>query len=297
MRTHILRKWLMCGTAIAGLGMADAGGALAEDRHPFATPRFEILLEGRFLQNAGAQQVWAESGFVSSGTDRGPFTEHMIRPGDALSGTVGLRLGLGRNSRWDLKFAYTGLRSSANNAAISGGSIGPIPTFLNLFLMGAYRYANIDMRMSASATMNEFDFEAGYDVGLGSGARMRLFGGLQIVQYRQKVTVTGTQTGFMVPERTQEKRTRYTGFGPQLGATLHVPVHKIGRSSIFVSGTLSGGMTIGRESDLIDHTTFIHGNVPNFKRSRTKVVYTMGAKLGLSWVLPGRDASAVIGFG
>ena len=135
------------------------------------------------------------------------------------------------------------------------------------------------------------DFEVGFDVGLGDGATLRLFGGPRILLWSHRVD---TQFNFdyivSTSVLTERLRATFFGAGPRLGADGKWTLGRFGGGAIFVRGTVSASALFGVAETRVETEM----NSPGagrfrneFVRSRSAVVYSTEGAVSLGYTLTG----------
>jgi hypothetical protein len=223
------RAILLSSAAIVALGAA----ARAETGPlPGAGPWLSV--EGRYAWQSGSRQPWAAFGNGgSSSTALSEVFQDRVKSAWGGRAVLGIRI----VETWDLSVAYTGLTGNKEKDSVAAPGnviavLGPYKTYWNA--------AHLEIR----DTLQSGDFEVGYNMGLGMG-RARLFGGVRIVSFDQH-----THVNFEYPSYTafDDKRTRFLGAGPRIGASGDWPVAALGRGQLKLIGSIGGSVVVGESS-------------------------------------------------
>ncbi len=252
-------------------------------------------VEGGFSFFSGGDAVYAidRSAYPA-------FSTEEAGPGNGGYGRVGF--GYRFNNSWDFGVFVSGLRSSSgtdtttaygpevppdSRPPLSAG--GPV-----VYEPDAYEYSTARGEADLSSFM--MDFEAGYDVGIGGDATMRLFGGLRAGYITQE---TSMDFGYSIADLSPtnetlhvERRSSFVGAGPRLGVQGDFGLG--GGFSLF--GGLSGAVLFGSLS--VDSDSAAYGYTSSQRSSDTRFVYQAGGELGVGYSLAdaGILASVQLGF-
>ncbi len=278
---------LLAGGSVLALSGGASGAAQADG--------IELFIEGQYYWSGGTRQIWAERG--PFGAPPSSFDTQEIDVTDGWGGRIGVRFPV--SDRWDVAAIYTGLQGAENKAAL--GSV-TYPT-LNMHIVGSYRYANYaGMSARIDNKLHMGDFEVGYNVGLGSRAKLRVLGGVRIIGFNQNLQVAGDNVilGTFL-RRTETKKSSYLGAGPRLGVSGKVRLARIGSGKLFLTGGVGGAVMFGRTENNISVQTmqppFGPGTVLTYSDSKGQTAYSMDARMGFAYAFPLFGVTGKIGAG
>lgn len=224
-----------------------------------------LELEGRTAWILGSQQPWTAS----------PTTEHVLndRIGSAWGGRIAA--GYRASPTWDFALAYTGLRGNTKKNQVEGYNqvysvLGPYKTYWNA------------ARLKLTNSVQMGDFEAGYNVGLGSG-KVRLIGGLRLIHWSQDTRVDYTYQNYIAFD---EKRSRFTGIGPRLAVAGQWPVAQIGRGTLSIQGQVGATIAIGRSHNRWKSYSDTGGSgdlESSDERNKTRLAYNLEGMLAAAY--------------
>lgn len=274
------RRALLAGVSALALSLA----AERVRADPFL-PAWWLSVEGRLYGETGARQPWAVvAGFFNAN----PETSYTnVRNGAGLRFALGYRIA----PPWSVAIAYTGLRGNRRR-----GDVASKPYRYLYPVIGAYRTTGFPFypstaRVTIDNALDIVDFEVGFDVGLGDGATLRLFGGPRILLWSHRVD---TQFNFdyivSTSVLTERLRASFFGAGPRLGADGKWTLGRFGGGAIFVRGTVSASALFGVAETRVETEM----NSPGagrfrneFVRSRSAVVYSTEGAVSLGYTLTG----------
>lgn len=220
-----LRGALLVGVSLSALALA-FGGISAEAAN-LAVPAASKVKVLKAPPPPPPPPPWfflAEGGGACSTSSiavRSPFVpgNNLARVGNACGWTA--RVGFGQEHTalfggiadyWGLFVRYTRIQ---DNAPVNGEFGTFFPGFSNLY---GYRF-------SANTGFDEhrtvIDFEAGRDIGLGDGSKVRAIGGVRFAHYSGETTVLGSAQQYAVNFFTKQQ---FDGAGPRIGFTYRRPI-------------------------------------------------------------------------
>jgi Legionella pneumophila major outer membrane protein precursor len=145
---------------------------------------------------------------------------------------------------WGVFVRYTRIQDSAP----VNGTFGTFfPGFTNLYSYSFSANTGFDERRTV------IDFEAGRDIGIGDGSKLRAIGGLRFAHYSGDTNVLGSAQQYAVNFFTNEK---FDGFGPRIGFSYRRPF--VGMIELIADGSAAG--LWGRFKTNINDT--LNGNGP-----------------------------------
>jgi len=127
---------------------------------------------------------------------------------------VGVRFG----GKWDANLIYTGIRSKTarGSAVATGSSLYPVLGASTSF------YSSAKVRTELRGDL--IDLEVGHTMGLGGGT-LRLLGGLRYGRFKQDTrTEFSFDGGEGISTLNENRKSRFTGLGPRLGAEANLPL-------------------------------------------------------------------------
>ena len=206
---------------------------------------FEVFLDGGGVFADGDSTVFAEE-HLSPTTSR----QFEAEPEDGVRGRIGARVRV--TPSWDFSLVYSGLKATGDNDATdnSPGYPGTYAADLHnvISTYGGTYYA--DAEVEIDTTYNVIDLEAGYSMGLGSGASGRLFGGLRLADIHQETRTLFLQGPGTTSDLSEKRESGFSDLGPRLGAAGAVP---LGTMNLSVTGSVAGAVLFG---DLNTKTVF-----------------------------------------
>ncbi|HWU03318.1 MAG TPA: Lpg1974 family pore-forming outer membrane protein, partial [Novosphingobium sp.] len=145
-----------------------------------------------------------------------------------------------------------------------------------------------------------FDFNAGYDVGLGEGATATISAGVRYAEFHQSSTVNLFYND-SEQETTAHRRSQFTGVGPELGAKAE---YAFGHQGFSVEGSVLGSILFGRQKSLTSGTwTNYDGSSENDplgsrQLNKASTAKTVNAEVGLTYnAQSGLTRGAALTFG
>jgi len=300
-----LRIQLLAGVAVSAL-IVGIPGAPARAQNWFPRTGVWLDVEGGFSWMRGTRQPWAA--LVNDSSTGASITNLLtVRPDEGWNGRV--QIGI-RVADWDMAFAYTGLRARSASGDFSrpnstdSGYIAPI--------LGATRntipYATYPSAFAGVKTRRQMDvgdFEVGYNMGLGSRATLRVFGGVRIASWRQQTDTFFREqyTDFFIATVDEQHRARFFGAGPRLGVAGTVPLVPFSFGQLEIVGDLAGAVLIGNSRVRVQTQSFADSGfgslvgatlTDDYSESRTKAVYNLGTSLALQFRFTLAGAAAAL---
>ena len=223
--------------------------------------------------------------------DRTAYPEikgNSVQLDDGING----RFGIGYRFRggWDMAFFISGLNTTEGDQ--TRVAYGDTPSGFDglrppLSVAGpvhleedAYEYTHANGEVDLLSIM--IDFEAGYDVGVGGDASLRLFGGLRagLIKHETRMHYGYDFADLGEPPLFRVERTSsFTGAGPRLGFDGTVGLG--GGFELF--GGLNGAVLYGNLSRDMD--TLGYGNFTSREEDDGRFVYQAGGELGVGYRL------------
>jgi hypothetical protein len=239
MKTVLRAKLLTSVSAAAIVVTICAADARAQSTppHPYS---FNIFVQGGYAISGGNDTPFAE---IAPGTT--PGTVATVDSGNGFTGKVGG--GVHLPGPWSAQFAYTGLRTDnkkstgtfpSNSTVVSvlagGRTFGGVPG-----IGTSWARASVVSKTHADV----FDFQAGYDVGLGAGISGTILGGVRFGSFNQETdvamfTVAGS------PSAVASRHSRFEGIGPTLGFKGAMPL-VVGWPGLGIEGSVLAGALFG----------------------------------------------------
>jgi hypothetical protein len=229
----------LVGVSLAALSIGFAGmtaAHAADVKVPLATKA--KVLKAPPLPPPPTWFFSAEGGAACSGSNiagRSPFVPgaDLAHVGNACGWTT--RVGFGQENTalfggmadyWGVFVRYTQIQDST---PINGRFNFIFPGFNNF-----YNYA-----FSANTGFKEdrtvVDFEAGRDIGIGDGSKLRAIGGLRFAHYSSKTDVLGSTTYYVANFFTKQQ---FDGLGPRIGFSYRRPL--VGMIALTAEGSAAG---------------------------------------------------------
>ncbi|HZU62359.1 MAG TPA: Lpg1974 family pore-forming outer membrane protein [Novosphingobium sp.] len=222
-----------------------AAPATPAQEAPVTTPRLNVFVEGTYIFNNNANrlpyaQYFGPNVRGQEYTNAYPYTVGSGK-GYEISAGVALRVA----PHVSLGLAYTGLRTNQS------GDTGMFPDFaINTLLAGGRgRGGNPgiatsynDAHVKTSVAGDVFDFNAGYDVGLGAN-EVTLIGGFRYAEFHQNTDawLYDSEGGLVT---NAHRRSRFSGVGPELGLKGE---HSFGPGVISLEGSVLGSLLFGEQ--------------------------------------------------
>ncbi|MGB5182136.1 MAG: Lpg1974 family pore-forming outer membrane protein [Xanthobacteraceae bacterium] len=180
----------------------------------------------------------AEGGAACSSSNiavRSPFVPgaDLAHVGSACGWTT--RLGFGQEHSalfggiadyWGIFVRYTRIQDST---PVNGQFNVLFPAFPNLYPYGFSANTGFEEHRTV------IDFEAGRDIGIGDGSKVRAIAGLRFAHYSGETNVLGSAGGYAANFFTQQ---RFNGFGPRIGLSYRRPL--VGMLELAAEGSASG---------------------------------------------------------
>ncbi|HYM33198.1 MAG TPA: Lpg1974 family pore-forming outer membrane protein [Candidatus Cybelea sp.] len=260
---------LLAGVAAVALATlvhakdATADGLPDEYRFGAAKPgQWSVTLQGGY--NFGGARTndltFAEAFTGTSASSATPFGASLKR---GWNGRLGAAYQF--TDRWSGKFLYTGLRAHGRGAtprslSHTTNTNGTTNTFGNVNTVLGARTANGGLVTGTGAVVKTrlradlFDFQAGYDVGLGPQMGATLLGGLRIARFDQHTDVSIFGEEGETDTSLATRNSRFFGVGPTLGAKVAMALGSTGPTSGFgIEGGVLGGLLYGTQTTTIRH--------------------------------------------
>jgi Legionella pneumophila major outer membrane protein precursor len=235
-----LRAALLVGVSIGALSIGYGGPSSAEAADIKAATKAKVL-KAPPLPPPPTWFFSAEGGGACSGSNiavRSPFVPgvNLAHVGAACGWTA--RVGFGQEHAalfggmadyWGVFVRYTRIQDSAP----VNGTFGTFfPGFANLYPYG----------FGASTGFKEdrtvVDFEAGRDIGIGDGSKVRAIGGLRFAHYSSDTNVLGSTTTGNTYAANFFTNEKFDGFGPRIGFYYRRPL--VGVVEMTAEGSASG---------------------------------------------------------
>ncbi len=274
------------------------------------------LAAGTFLDNLAGVDVSAEGGYLIGNGDLpyAQYDDHVkdyafkVGPGSGWSGKFELN---GRfESGWNISASYMHSETTKSAATPSFNSTNTPVSWPVWNVLGfqndsgssgatSYNSATVSTKVHADV----IDFEAAHDVGLGIDGDFMLLGGLRIADYEQRTSMDlfcsqppGSTSGSGCTPRelevAQNRGSRFSGFGPQVGAKYSVPVSDWG-IGFFSSGIVSA--LLGKQET--NTTSLFDGDSPTLSHFHDHhVAFTFDARAGLSYTMPNCPMIIALGY-
>lgn len=285
------RNRLLATSAV--LSILGAGAAAAE---PLPQGWFGSI-EAGYSFVTGGDSVYA--------IDRSAYPtlqEREVQLDDGVNG----RFGLGYRFRggWDVAFFISGLNTTEGEQTAVGyvdapsGVDGLRPPFSAggpvVYEPDAYEYTHAQGEADLLSVM--IDFEAGYDVGIGGDATLRLFGGLRagVIDHETRLnfgySLADLERG-TYPTLHIERRSQFTGAGPRIGVEGTVGLG----GGFHLFGGVNGAVLYGNLSRDID--SMAYGYSVSRNEDDGRFVYQAGGELGLGYSFMSAGALAALEIG
>lgn len=283
----------------AALSLLAAGSAAAD---PLPQGWFGSI-EAGYSFVIGGESVYA--------IDRSAYptlSENSVQLDDGING----RFGVGYRFRdgWDIGFFISGLNTTEgeNTRAAYGPDVPPEqypqpddpvrpplsaggPTVSDGF--DGYEYNTAQGEVDLLSIM--IDFEAGYDVGIGGDATLRLFGGLRagLIDHETRMNFGYTLADLSPADDTLyiERRSQFTGAGPRVGVEGTVGLG----GGFHLFGGLNGAVLYGNLSRDIDSSAY--GYSASYSEDDGRFVYQAGGELGVGYSLADAGVLAAVEIG
>ncbi len=278
------RSLLLSTTALAGALALQAGTAQAQ---MYSTgPGVYLSAEGRYMWNAGDKVKNYTYDYGYPGSSSFLFEPYSTSKTAADKGWGGkAMLGYRFNNNWDVGVgASGGWLKGKDDTSTYNYSQGE--SILTDKLKVTFDYVTVD-------------FEAGYNMPVGVGSTVRLFGGLRFAHLDQKATGSVLNllynTGHGVYyDYSGKRKTTFTGVGPRVGANGTFGLG--GGFNIF--GGLSGALLVGKYKDKHElsylGTNDASSSDSYTDQNKTKVVPNVDGEIGIGYNF-GTGAGSTVG--
>jgi hypothetical protein len=239
-----LRSALLVGVSLGAISIAFGGmsGADAADLKVPAAAKVKVLKAPP--PPPPPPPVWffsAEGGAACSSSNiavRSPFVPgaDLAHVGSACGWTTRLGFGQEHTARfggmadyWGVFVRYTRIQDSA---PVNGQFGTFFPGFVNLYPYGFAANTGFDERRTV------IDFEAGRDIGIGDGSKVRAIAGLRFAHYSSETNVLGSTNAGNTYAANFFTQQRFNGFGPRIGVSYRRPL--LGMLELTAEGSASG---------------------------------------------------------
>ncbi|MGV7222088.1 MAG: Lpg1974 family pore-forming outer membrane protein [Nitrospinales bacterium] len=256
-----------------------------------ATPQFDARAEA---EDNGGFYFILEGRHAFSDGDKTPWADRLLTTGPELIDTDiggGGRIAVGfQKGKWDFGLFYTGLHITGDRVRIHGDPDNLYP----VLGYGGYTSGYDDATTEAQFTYHVVDFEAGYNINMGS-TDVRLFAGVRYADLDQQVNSTFYTFPSASPYLGLEKRdVNFKGAGLRLGAN----VSKTLFGPFGVTGGISGAflagdqVTLTMQDQTLGTTTYMGDHLT--KRFDFRVAGSADGELGLTYRKQIGSASTLI---
>jgi hypothetical protein len=281
---HTLRSRLLAGAApVAVLALVECASiqAQAQDIPDWLKPaNYDVFLEGGYALGTGTNKIE----YLQTAAGGIPTKRFDTDPGNGLQGRIGGTAYM--KNGWSAGITYTGLRATKD-----GNSGGPAQNYAyTVFGAGANGYGAYATRGQAtvhtSLKADTFDFQAGYDVGLGAAVGVQKLRSNVVLGARYLSVVQSTDVQINGAQSAHAHRdSTFDGWGPTLGLNSSLPLTE----RLGVEGGVLGGFLFGHLSS--DSTSQSGQNKPGRRFSDERHGKTMDARLALTYAMPMGAAS------
>lgn len=249
------RNLLLQSISSAALLTASSGPGSADEAH--SPPHgYSFSIESSYIN--GTLQGIDKIGDYTGINYLGPFRGY----------NVALTLNKKINENWDIQgnAAYVGFLDGTYSETTTGSS-------------GGTTYSTASDYRGAHA-FQVVDFEIGYRPPEFSAEKIRLFGGLRVLQSNKSSDLTAITTSPSDPTTTGyfNYNTKFKGIGIRAGtsASTRFPYSDFGASAM-----VAGSAMYGREE--LSYALDIDGTVTSTSDTKSKIAYNLDAALGLDW--------------
>jgi hypothetical protein len=250
-----LRGFLLVGASLGALSIGFGGVNSADAADPKVPAATKVkVVKAPPLPPPPTWFFSAEGGGACSNGNiavRSPFVPraNLANVGAACGWTA--RVGFGQEHTtlfggmadyWGIFARYTRIQDSA---PVNGQFQTFFPGFGSLYAYGFSANTGFDEHRTV------IDFEAGRDIGIGDGSKLRAMAGLRFAQYSDKTNVLGSAQQYAVNFFTKQQ---FDGIGPRIGFSYRRPVLGVievvgegsaaglwGRFKTNINDTLNGG--------------------------------------------------------
>lgn len=218
------------------------------------------------------------------------FQERNVNLSGGVQGSV--MLGYRFNSGWDFGLRVGALVTKENSDFTydTGPDVPPFDSGLRPPLssggpvpddyVGNQRGYEFDTaKGAADLTQVMVDFEAGYDLGMGEGSSLRLFGGLRLGFIDVDTQMSFGGGGVLDGELRTERSSSFVGAGPRLGVQGALDLG--GGFSLF--GGLGGSVLLGQMQ--VSYLTQAYGYSGSNQVTEARVVYQLDGEVGVGFAL------------